>query len=141
MAKRREITEVRRASLRVLIAQWGGPTSLAKKLKLSGPSYLSQLVSGERPITEKTARKIEGGLDLSDGWMDEDHEENKAKPAPIDTQLVTKVVKLVGAALEEAKMQVPPSKFADLVAMVYEETLRYGQPSEEFIKRLIKLIR
>ena len=46
-------------NLKLLVRQWGGPASLAKKLKLSGPSYLSQLLSGHRPITEKTARKFE----------------------------------------------------------------------------------
>jgi DNA-binding transcriptional regulator YdaS (Cro superfamily) len=64
MAKKRDMQEVRRASLKVLIAQWGGPTSLAKKLGLSGPSYLSQLLSGLRPITEKCARKTEDALEL-----------------------------------------------------------------------------
>ena len=141
MAKKRETQEVRRANLKVLIAQWGGPTSLAKKLGLSGPSYLSQLLSGLRPITEKCARKYESALDLPPAWMDEEHDESKAKPAAVDSRLVTTVIKMVGAALEEAKAQVAPTKFSDLVAMAYEEALRYGQPSEEFIKRLIKLIR
>lgn len=141
MAKKRDMQEVRRAALKVLIAQWNGPTSLAKKLGLSGPSYLSQLLSGARPVTEKCARKFEAQLDLSQGWMDQEHDDTKAKPAPVDTHLVTAVIKMVGACLEEASMQVKPEKFSDLVAMAYEETLAHGGPSEAFIKRLIKLIR
>lgn len=33
--------ETRRANLRVLVAQWGGPSSLATKLGYKGPSYNS----------------------------------------------------------------------------------------------------
>lgn len=47
---------IRKENLRLLLIQWGGPTNLAKKLKYSGPSYLSQLLSGNRPFSEKTAR-------------------------------------------------------------------------------------
>jgi hypothetical protein len=140
MAKKRDIQEVRRVNLKLLIAQWGGPTSLAKKLGFAGPSYLSQLISGLRPITEKCTHKTEMALELTPGWMDEEHEDN-AKPAAVDDMLVTKVVKLLGVALEEAKLQLPPSKFANLVVMVYEESTRRGSTDENYIKQLIKLLR
>jgi hypothetical protein len=132
--------DVRRAKLRSLIAQWGGPSPLAKKLKLSGPSYLSQLLSGHRPITEKTARQFENELGLPPGWMDDERHTN-GKPATVDDDLVTRVVLLVGAALEEAKLTVKPAKFADLVAMAYDEAIRTGELSEMFVKRLINLTR
>lgn len=65
-----QIMEVRRKRLGTLIKQWGGPTNLANKLGLSGPSYLSQLRSKNRPITEKVARGIEAKLQLPPGWFD-----------------------------------------------------------------------
>lgn len=138
MAKKLDTTTNRRANLRLLIAQWDGPTPLAKKLGLSGPSYLSQLVSGHRPITEKTARQFEESLDLPLGWLD-DERHASGKPVKVDDDLVTRVVMLVGAALEESKTAVKPAKFADLVAMAYEEAVRAGELSEQYVKRLIKL--
>jgi hypothetical protein len=41
--------DTRRANLRKLIEQLGGPAALARLMKLSGPSYISQIVSGNRP--------------------------------------------------------------------------------------------
>ena len=37
------------------------------------PGYVVQMRKGNRPITEKTARKIELQLGLPDGWLDKDH--------------------------------------------------------------------
>lgn len=140
MAKNRDTQDVRRANLKALIAQWGGPTSLAKKLGFSGPSYLSQMVSGLRPITEKCAHKTEAALELPHGWMSSAHDE-KPQPARVDNQKMADVIKLIGASLEEAGINISPSKFADLVVMVYEKALQSGEPDEAFIKQLIKLLR
>lgn len=140
MTKKLDTMDVRRANLRLLIAQWGGPSTLAKKLRLSGPSYLSQLVGGHRPVTEKTARQFESALDLPLGWLDDERHSN-GKPARVDDDLVTRVVMLVGAALEDAKLTVKPAKFADLVAMAYEEAVRTGELGEQYVKRLVKLTR
>lgn len=138
MAKKLDILDIRRTNLRGLITQWGGPTTLARKLRLSGPSYLSQLIAGHRPITEKTARKFEETLGLPARWLD-DSRPPSAKPATIDDRLVTRAVLLVGAALEEAKVSLKPSKFADLVSMAYDEAVRTGELNEDFVKRLINL--
>jgi len=51
-----DILSRRVQNLRVLVSQHGGTSSLAKKVQLSGPSYISQILSGVRPLTEKTAR-------------------------------------------------------------------------------------
>lgn len=134
------VMEIRRANLRMLIAQWGGPSSLAKKLKLSGPSYLSQLISDNRPFTEKTARKFEAALDLSLGWLDQERMAN-GKPAPVDDHLMTQAVLLMGTALEETGVSLPPVKFSNLVVMVYEEAVRTGSLNEDYVKRLIRLLR
>lgn len=140
MAKQRDIQDVRRGNLKVLIAQWGGPTNLAKKLGLAGPSYLSQLLSGLRPITEKFASKTEVALELPTGWISAEQKE-KAMPAAVDHSLVAKVAELIGAILEEEKLQVAPTKFSDLVVMVYEDAVTSGSPNECFIKQLVKLLR
>ena len=55
--------------------------------------------------------------------------------------MVAKVVELIGAVLEDANLQIAPTKFADLVIMVYEDALPTGVPSEAYVKQLIKLLR
>lgn len=140
MAKKPDMQEIRRKNLAVVSEQWGGPSGLAKKLELSGPSYISQMLGGHRPITEKTARKYEAELDLPPGWLDEERS-GRPQPAPVDDRLFRKVVALVDAMLNEEKVELSRVKFGDLVIMVYEEHQRRGTIDEDFIKRLIKLVR
>lgn len=135
-----DVLEIRRTNLKVLIAQWGGPTSLAKKLKLSGPSYLSQIVGGSRPVTERTARKLEKELGLGSGWMDINHETD-AKPASLDDSLVTRAILLVGTSLAEIGITVAPTKFAEIVTLVYGEAERSGRLDEQLAHRIVNLLK
>ena len=50
----RTIYDTRRDNLRALIGQWGGPTSLSKKLGHANGSYIAQLA---RPRPPAGARK------------------------------------------------------------------------------------
>jgi hypothetical protein len=134
------VNELRKANLAMLVKQWGGLTNLAKKLKHSGPSYLSQLLSASRPITEKTARSIERLLDLPVGWLDQDHNSGKPPP-PVDQSLVTQVVLAVGAVLEDEKLQLSPGKFADLVTHVYEQAVKNGVVEETLIYKIVRLMK
>lgn len=133
----------RLANLRALIVQWGGPTSLAEKLKLSGPSYVSQLVGGIRPITEKTARKFERALGLTPGWMDAPNTGSSGpqRAANIDDRLMVQAVGLVGAKLQESNLQLRPEKFAELVSLAYGDAVKNGKLDEQFIERLVQLTR
>ena len=63
----------RRENLSILINRYDKEKDFAIAINVS-PGYLTQLKRGKpdgRDITEKTARKIEGLLGLSEGWMDE----------------------------------------------------------------------
>lgn len=140
MAKKPDIQETRRKNLAVLTEQWGGPSGLAKKLKLSGPSYISQILGGHRPITEKTARKYEAELELPPGWLDEERS-GRPKPAPVDDKLFRRVIAVTDAMLREEGVELSRVKFGDLIIMVYEEHQRTGAVDEDFIRRLIKLVR
>lgn len=135
-----DIMEIRRRNLRTLIAQWGSPTALAKKLKLSGPSYLSQMVGGHRPLTEKTARKLEQQLGLKVGWLDETQAAGD-RAASVDDTLIARVVMVVGETLKEAGVTVAPDKFAELVTLVYGEASRTGAIDEKLVQRLVQLMR
>jgi plasmid maintenance system antidote protein VapI len=130
--------DTRRKNLRLLAAQWGGPTGLAKKLHLAGPSYISQLVNGNRPFTEKTARKFESELELPAGWMDQDHQA-PVRVARVDESLVRQVVLTVGAVLEEMHVSLSPTAFADLVEVVYEDAARRGELDEAYVRRVARL--
>lgn len=134
-APRKDLSRTRIENLKVLLVQWGGPTVLARKLQYSGPSYLSQLLSGNRPFTEKTARMIEASLDLPSLWLDRAHN----MTTDIDPELLSAVVSQVSAALPP-KGIVAPRQVSEVIALVYENAKATGQVDEEYIKRLMKLL-
>lgn len=137
-----DVHDLRRKNLKALVQQWEGPTNLAKKLGYAGPSYVSQMVSGNRPITEKTARHMEAKAGLPAGWFDTAHANGPtARPASVDTRLISSVVSTVGSLLEEAGLHLHPNKFAELVAMVYEEAAKTGHVDEQYVQRLINFVR
>lgn len=139
-----DVLETRVTNLKALVIQWGGPTSLAKKLAFSGPSFVSQMVGGIRPVTEKTARKIETKLGLAMGWMDAVHDNGGAplRVANVDDTLMVRAIGLVAAKMHEANLQVQTDKFGELVSLVYGEAARSGGNLDEmFVERLVQLMK
>lgn len=130
---------VRRKNLKILAAQWGSMANLAKQLGIS-PGYASQLGSGYRPFTEKTARKCEERLGIPAGWLDEERRA-PATPALVDHGLMARSQVLIETLLEEAGVKVSQAKFSELVVMAYEEALLKGRPDEAYLRRLINLAR
>jgi hypothetical protein len=124
----------RKQNLRALIKQWDGPTHLARKLRYSGPSYLSQLISPAKPITEKTAHYIEEQLDLAPGWMDADHEH-------ADSALIGRVMAVVGEQLAKADAHPSTAGMAELVPLVYDDALLKGAVDPGFVSRVIILVK
>jgi transcriptional regulator with XRE-family HTH domain len=61
--------ENRRERLLELKNRHGSIAKLAENVGVT-PGYISQLLNKRRPITEKTARKIETTLMLEQGWLD-----------------------------------------------------------------------
>lgn len=55
--------------MKVLVDRYGGQAHLASALGIA-PAYLYQMLSGRRPISEKSARKYEKKLSLQDRWFD-----------------------------------------------------------------------
>lgn len=55
--------------LNELVKKAGSQAALASQLDCT-PGFISQLLTGRRPITEKTARKLERRLKLPHEWMD-----------------------------------------------------------------------
>lgn len=129
------VEETRRENLRLLLAQWGGPTTLAKKLQHSGPSYLVQLQSGNRPITEKTARGFEAALDLPARWMDTQHHAGE------NADLLAAALAAVEAEILRTKTTpAHPRQLADIYLLVYEQAKQSGMVSLDYVARLVRLI-
>jgi hypothetical protein len=132
--------DTRRENLRHLADQWGGPTGIAKQIGWAGPSYVSQLTNGHRPITEKTARLVEEKLRLDQGWLDQEHELPRGV-ANVDESMVMQVMKAVGAALQEAGVSIGPRKMAQLVEVLYEDAARSGAVDREKVRRMVLLLK
>lgn len=131
--------EIRRANLRRLMSDWGGPTTLAAKLKHANGSYLAQLAGPHpsRELSEKTARQIEHALGLPSGWLDTIHKDLQA----LDDKVLAMCIRAVTAALEAGKVRPPPDRFADLVSLAYEHTQAAGEVSETFITKIVRLLK
>lgn len=134
-----DVYNTRRDNLRRLLGEWGGPTSLAKKLGHSNGSYLAQLIgpNPSRMISEKVAREIEGKLQLPTGWLDQ---EQSGLPR-VDDEALADCVRAVAAALDDLRKRPQPSTFADLVQLVYEHRKLTGRLDEAFIQRVTRLLK
>jgi hypothetical protein len=133
------VFDVRRANLRLLKAEWGGPKALAQKTGYSTASFYTQM-AGPHPtkeVSEKVARKIEAALGLPAGWMDPPREEVVAPP--VDHDQVAQVVRAVAAVFEGAGASPKPVVFGEVVAMAYEHAQIVGSVDEVYIRKLIKL--
>jgi hypothetical protein len=135
------VFDTRRENLKALMAQWGGPTSLAKKLGHSNGSYLAQLAgpNPSREISEKVAREFEGKLDLPIGWLDKADKEHTSKPRPVDDDLLGLCVRAVAGAVRDADRSPNPDVYGTLVALAYEHTKLTGRVDEPFIQKLVRL--
>lgn len=124
-----DMYEIRRKKLHELIAQYEGPARLARRLRHKGTSYLSQLSTGHRPVTEKTAREIEKEPRLPHLWFDGGGAPPPAVPqAPqagtIDAERLSHAVRSIQQAVLADKLMLAPAAFADAVVFVYQESLR-----------------
>ena len=65
----KEVTEIRQLNLKKLEAKYGSQVALAEILDTS-TARVNHLLTGQRNIGEKTARKFEVLLGKPSGWMD-----------------------------------------------------------------------
>jgi hypothetical protein len=135
-----QVYEVRRANLRKLMTQWGGPTSLATKLGHSNGSYLAQLAGPHpsREVSERTARQIEQALTLPTGYLDQAH---PGAEHTLDDDVLALCIRAVTAAVKDAKLKANPERFADLVALAYDHSMVSGTVDEKFINRIVRLLK
>src|SRR5574343_824378 len=112
----------RRARLRALIEQWGGPKPLSVKLGYSNASFLVQMAGPNptREITERTARKIELALNLPALWLDQDGPVS----ARLDMTLVSKIINVISQMAEDEGIKLKPSALSEMVALTYGDSER-----------------
>jgi hypothetical protein len=134
------VYDKRRENLRSLMTQWGGPTSLAKKLGHANGSYLAQLAgpNPSRDVSERVAREMETKLGLPIGWIDQDHPGSNRQ---VDDETLAACVRAVAAAIRDAGLKPDPDAYANLVGLAYEHTKLLGRVDEPFIKRIVGLIK
>lgn len=136
------VYEIRRANLRQLMTNWGGPTSLSARLGHSNGSYIAQL-AGPRPsrdISEKVARGIEETLGLAPGWMDEANQSTISKAPALDAGLLADAMTAVATVASGVGKKLAPEAMAEVVGLVYEHAQSQGgAQDEQFIKRLLRL--
>lgn len=130
----------RRENLRRLMGEWGGPTSLSKKLGHSNGSYLAQLIgpNPSREISEKVAREMETKLGLPIGWMDASHPSDGQR---LNDQALTEVVKAVATVLRDAGLRPDPDTYGTLVQLAYDRAKLTGRIDEHYIQKLTTLVR
>lgn len=139
-------TEIRRERLRSLIEQ-SSVSKLSSQLGYRQPSFLSQMAGPNptREITEKTARSFEKKLGLPNGALDlplDSAAPASAAPARSDTALVADVIRMVGSIAAGEQVDLPPLKFADVVALAYVDTMEHGAtPRPEHIKQIVRLLK
>lgn len=127
---RKDLAEVRRNNLRQIVAQWGGPSALSKRLGYANASYLVQMVgpTPTRDVTEKTATKIEqvlallpGALSQGDMQANTTSIQSETPPVKISGGHIAVAISAVSQGCERLNKKLSTNKFADVVAFVYEE--------------------
>lgn len=135
----KSVYTIRRDNLRALLTQWGGPTSLAKKLGHSNGSYIAQLVGPHpsREVSEKVAREIEGKLNLPIGWLDKE----QTAPTVLDDQVLSDCVRACAAAIRDAGLKPDPDRYAILVGLAYDYLRLTGRMDEAHLNKLVRLMK
>lgn len=134
------VYEIRRENLRALSRQWGGNTSLSRKLGHANGSFIAQL-AGPRPsreVSEKVAREIEAKLSLPAGWMDQPH---AAGESSLNDEVLAQCVAAVVTCLRDAGLRPEAEAYGTLVQLVYDRAKITGAVDEPYILQLLKLAR
>lgn len=134
------IAEIRKRSLKKLIADYGGGSKLAKLLGYQGPSYISQMLCGHREITERSAASIESKLGLKSGWMDRDHR-GEGSTQIVRQQFLTPdmIFASIDEVIKSSGGTVSPEKYPDVARLASRHFDVIGRLDVEFLKILIRI--
>lgn len=118
--------------------------TLAKRLGTT-KSWLSQLSTGHRPFSEKTARGFEKKLGLSSGWFDTEQGEAGQSRLPSqssDDVSLPRVIAVIDSAVKAAGKPAfrDDAKYGVFLELIYEDSKERGMPKDSWLLRLVKLI-
>lgn len=134
-------TDIRRANLRRVVQELGGHAAVAKRLKLSGPSWLSQIMSGHRPFTEKTARKFEKMLGLPRDSLDRSAAfEGVSVVVNRDVPQVSQTLNVIQSLLATRNQTLTNVQFGSVVDVVFSQALKTGTVDEELAGKILDLL-
>jgi hypothetical protein len=133
-----DIYALRVTNLRKLIAQYGGPTALARTLGHKNGSQLAQTAGPNptRPIGERFARDVEEALSLPRHWLDRQHG-TASTDAALDDALLADVIGAINSTPGVGKLAA--AKVAKITTMAYERASALGHVDVEHIRRLVEL--
>lgn len=136
--------DIRRANLKRVVRELGGHAAVAKRLKLAGSSWVSQLIQGIRPFTEKTARKFEKGLGLKQGSLDIpgslDGLENVPDSVNRDVPGISEALACVNSLLSTRKQTLSNAKFGIVVEIVFSQGIKHGTIDAELAAKILDMI-
>ena len=125
--------EQRVKALRQFIEKNGGVWQVSRRLGYANASFLSQMVGPKknRPITEKTLKKIESEYSMEPGYFDREvSEEDAPKFQSID----------LAKKFKDAGIEIPISKYLDVVSFIEKHSA--GRDSQSaFVDDLVDLFR
>lgn len=115
--------------------------TLAKRLDTT-KSWLSQISTGHRPFSEKTARGFEKKLGLSLGWFDTEQEQPRPPSQTSDGVSLAGVIAGIDAAVKAVGKTAfrDDVKYGRLLELIYEDSLERGMPKEAWLTKLVRLL-
>lgn len=150
-----ELQAIRRGNLLHVIEKFGGPNVVARMLGYKSGSMLSQMVSPNtrRTISSRRCREYEMVLALPEGYLDnprkgviaERHsrriwQPSQDQPDQFVCEQVISLILTVGQACEQGQLNLPTSKFAELVALVMADCASTNfRPRPEYLASLVTL--
>ena len=154
-----DLTEIRRANIRALVAEMGGYPATVSKMGYGSASLLSQ-IAGPNPTrspTEKAVRKMEAAMGLPHGYLDRAPQPGEkvaasvkapepaapsAPATPFNKETVTDVIRLVGSIADDESVVLPTGRFADVVALAFSDAVDHGgTPREGHIRQVVRLLK
>lgn len=136
--------EIRRENLRRVVRELGGHAAVAKRLKLAGSSWVSQLIQGIRPFTEKTARKFERGLGLKQGYLDQVRSPDELDSVPgsvnRDVPGISEALAVIDSLLSTRKQTLTNERYGRVVEIVFSQGVKHGTIDAELAAKILDLI-
>ena len=121
-----KITDIRLQNIRLLVDEAGNISELARRIGYNQPSYLYQILNRKaiqngkpKNVGENMARKIEAAMGKEPGWLDQPHNDYKAKNINVSNNYGgyqnTNQYNLIQQAKKEERQELLPEEQAEFL--------------------------